>query len=68
MDSTTLAMVLGGVILALAAMRFALFCLDDIARRDVRYLSKPVWSLIVCLSLPLGGMFYFLIERDSPRL
>ena len=49
------------------AIRLIFLCLDDIARRDVRYFSKPVWSLIVCFSVPLGAMLYLAMERDSPR-
>jgi len=63
----TLTAVLGALIVVLMAIRFISFCLDDIAQRDVRYFSKPVWSLIVCFSVPFGSMLYLVMERDSPR-
>ncbi len=60
--------VLGALIVMLVAIRLVLFCFDDIARRDVRYFSKPAWRMIVCFSVPFGAMFYFLMERDSPKI
>jgi hypothetical protein len=47
------------------AIAFVIFCLVDIARHDVKYIPRWVWALICCLSVPLGGIIYLLVGRDS---
>ena len=44
---------------------FVVFCLVDIARHDVKHLPKWVWAIICCVSVPVGGVVYLLIGRDS---
>jgi len=51
-------------ILVLAA-GFAVYCLVDLSRSRVRYLPKPVWALICVISIPLGGIIYLTIGRES---
>ena len=47
------------------AIAFVIFCLVDIARHDVQYIPKWLWAVICCLSVPLGGIIYLLVGRDS---
>ncbi len=49
------------IVLALA---FVVYCWFDISRNDVRYLPKWAWALVCLLSVPLGGVVYFLGGRD----
>lgn len=50
------------IILALA---FLAWCWVDISRRNVRHLPKWLWAVICLISIPLGGIVYLLIGRDS---
>jgi ABC-2 type transport system ATP-binding protein len=53
-----------GIVVVLA-VAFAVFCLVDLVRADqVRYLPKAVWAVIICVSMPWGGLFYLLAGRD----
>jgi len=52
--------------LAVLAAGFAVYCLVDIARSDVRYLPKWAWILVCVASIPLGGVIYLLVGRQ-PR-
>jgi ABC-2 type transport system ATP-binding protein len=46
------------------AVAFALWCLVDVARaRTVRYLPKWLWAVIICASVPGGGLLYVIIGR-----
>lgn len=47
------------------ALGFIVFCLVDIARHDVKYIPKWVWALICCVSVPMGGIVYLLLGRDT---
>lgn len=46
-------------------LAFVVFCFVDIARHDVKYLPKWAWALICFMSIPLGGIVYFIVGRDS---
>jgi ABC-2 type transport system ATP-binding protein len=53
-----------GIIVVLA-VAFAAFCLVDLGRTgQVRYLPKLVWVVIICVSMPWGGLLYLLIGKD----
>jgi ABC-2 type transport system ATP-binding protein len=55
-------------ILVLVAIGFAVFCLVDVARgSDPRYLPKAVWAVIICISIPLGGIAYLMFGRGQPE-
>lgn len=43
---------------------YMVFGLRDIATHDVRYLPKWAWALILVLSVPAGGIIYFLVGRE----
>ncbi len=46
------------------AVAFAAFCLADLARAgQVRYLPKWGWALVICVSIPWGGIVYLLIGK-----
>ena len=50
-------------VLAVAVV-FAAFCLVDLARADqVRYLPKWGWALVICVSVPWGGLVYLIIGK-----
>jgi hypothetical protein len=46
-------------------LAFVGWCWYDISRREVRYLPKWLWAVICLLSIPLGGIIYLLVGRDS---
>ena len=57
----------GLIPVAIIFVGFAAYCVVDIARHDVKYLPKWAWMAISCLSIPLGGIIYLLVGRDSNR-
>ncbi|MFZ0159343.1 MAG: PLD nuclease N-terminal domain-containing protein [Kineosporiaceae bacterium] len=50
------------IVLGLA---FVGYCLVDLARHEPRHLPRWAWALICIASVPLGGIVYLLIGRDS---
>jgi hypothetical protein len=46
---------------------FVTYCLVDIARHPVKHLPKWAWIIISLASVPLGGIVYLLVGRDSNR-
>lgn len=44
---------------------FVAYCLFDLSRSEVRHLPKWAWALICVLSIPLGGIVYLLVGRES---
>ena len=55
-------------ILVLAvAVAFIAWCLADLARAgQVRYLPKWAWVLIICVSVPWGGLAYLIFGKARP--
>jgi hypothetical protein len=52
------------VVLIAAAIRFDLYCLRDLAEAEVvLYFPPQVWSYIIIISTPLGGMTYLMLGR-----
>ncbi len=52
-----------GLVLA-AGIAFAAACLVDLARRpSARYLPRSAWAVIICVSIPLGGIVYLAVGR-----
>ena len=49
----------------LILVAFVGFCLYDLSRTEVRYLPKWSWVIIVLVSIPLGGIVYLAIGRDT---
>ena len=53
------------IVVLLAAVGFAIYCLYDLARiSEVRVLPKAAWAVIICISSPLGGIVYLVVGRD----
>jgi len=46
-------------------LAFVVFCWIDIGRHDVKYLPKWAWAIICFVSIPLGGIIYLIVGRDS---
>jgi hypothetical protein len=46
------------------ALGIAAFGLVDLARaKQVRYLEKPWWALIICFTIPWGAIAYLIFGR-----
>jgi ABC-2 type transport system ATP-binding protein len=64
MGSTTLVVVIAGsIVVALGIIGFALW---DLSRNQVRSGPKWVWALIICMSVPLGSIIYWVAGRVPP--
>ena len=46
------------------AVAFIGYCWYDISRSEVRHLPKWAWAVIATISVPLGGIVYFLVGRE----
>ncbi len=46
-------------------LAFVVWCWVDISRNEVRYLPKWLWAIICVISIPLGGIVYLLVGRQS---
>lgn len=57
----------GIIPLVVLLLGFALYCVIDIVRHDVKHLPKWAWILISFASIPLGGVIYLLVGRDTNR-
>ena len=51
--------------LLVLAMGFVVWCWVDISRNEVRYLPKWLWAVICIVSIPLGGIVYLLVGRQT---
>jgi hypothetical protein len=51
--------------IVLIVIAFIGFCLYDLSRTEVRYLPKWAWVIVVLISIPLGGILYLAIGRDT---
>ncbi len=47
------------------ALGFVAWCWRDIGRNEVRYLPKWLWGVICLISIPLGGIVYLLVGRET---
>lgn len=57
-----LAAILPLIILAIA---FVVYCWVDIYRTDVKHLPKWAWAIIAVISIPIGGIVYLIVGRES---
>ena len=45
---------------------YLIICYHDLYKINmVKYLPKWVWSIIIIISIPLGGVIYFLLGRET---
>ncbi|PCF38137.1 hypothetical protein B5C06_12135 [Staphylococcus delphini] len=45
---------------------YLIVCYHDLCKINmVKYLPKWVWSIIIIISIPLGGVIYFLLGRET---
>ena len=50
------------------ALSIAAFSLVDLARaKQVRFLAKPWWALIICLTIPWGALAYLIFGKPHQR-
>jgi hypothetical protein len=46
------------------AVGIAVYAMVDLIRAgQVRYLAKPWWALIICISIPWGGLAYLIFGK-----
>ena len=59
----------GAVLLPLLAMAaaFVVGCLVDLSRARVRNLPKWGWAVIICITIPWGGLAYLILGREWAR-
>lgn len=44
---------------------YLIICFVDLFKvNKTKFLPKWAWSLIICISVPLGGIIYYLLGRD----
>jgi ABC-2 type transport system ATP-binding protein len=46
---------------------FVVYCLVDLVRGRVRNLPKWAWALIICVTIPWGGLAYLIFGKDRTR-
>jgi hypothetical protein len=52
------------ILLLVASIAFALYCLNELAHAEVvLFLPRELWTIIICLSTPLGGIAYLMLGR-----
>ncbi len=51
--------------IAVLLIGWVVFALYDLSRSDVKHLPKWAWAIIILISIPLGGVVYFLVGRES---
>ncbi len=51
--------------LILLAVAFVAYCLYDLSRSNVRHLPKWAWAIVCIVSVPLGGIIYLTLGRES---
>ncbi len=51
--------------LLVLAVGFVGYCLFDLSRSEVRHLPKWAWALVCLLSIPVGGIVYLLVGRET---
>ena len=51
--------------LILVAIAWIWFCLRDLARAEVTGLPRWAWGMVIVLSVPLGGILYFVFGRSD---
>jgi ABC-2 type transport system ATP-binding protein len=50
-----------------AAVAFVAWCLVDLARAgQVRYLPKWAWGVVICVSVPWGGLVFLILGKARP--
>ncbi|HAB0417284.1 hypothetical protein BU619_11895 [Staphylococcus capitis] len=44
---------------------YLIICFVDLFKvKKTKFLPKWVWGIIICISIPLGGILYYLLGRD----
>jgi hypothetical protein len=51
--------------LLVLALAFVIYCWVDISRNEAKYLPKWAWAVIAFISIPIGGIVYLAIGRES---
>ncbi|MGW4353758.1 hypothetical protein ACWELJ_16905 [Nocardia sp. NPDC004582] len=51
--------------LIVIAVGFVGFCWYDLSRSQVKYLPTWAWAIICVVSIPIGGIIYLTVGRES---
>ncbi len=51
--------------LLILGLAFVVYCWVDISRNEVKHLPKWAWAVVAAISIPIGGIVYLAIGRDS---
>ncbi len=44
---------------------YLVICFADLFKvKKTKFLPKWIWGVIICISIPLGGILYYLLGRD----
>lgn len=55
--------------LILIVIVYLTYCLYDLIKvPNVKIFSKWIWGVIICISIPFGGVVYILIGRDGEEV
>jgi ABC-type multidrug transport system fused ATPase/permease subunit len=55
------------ILILAVAVTFIAWCLVDLARAgEVRYLPKWAWAVVICVSVPGGGLVYLIAGKARP--
>lgn len=55
--------------LILIVIVYLTYCLYDLIKvPNVKFFSKWIWGVIICISIPFGGVVYILIGRDGEEV
>jgi ABC-2 type transport system ATP-binding protein len=52
------------IIIVSVAGVFVVYCLVDLVRGRARNLPKWAWALIICVTIPWGGLVYLILGKD----
>mgnify|MGYP000864182648 FL=1 len=44
---------------------YLFFCFLDIKKNEVKHFSKIIWFIICAISVPVGGILYFVFGRKE---
>lgn len=70
MTNNALVSVVGVMVILPIVVWFDSRCLADLAKtgdRELRYLNRDIWALIIVISFPIGPMLYLRYAKNDRR-